>query len=145
SGGRAARNRRQERQKTLRPGECYGRSWEPSGLLTIRESAPGRIVGTDAIDLMLECQGNYCNHAFSLTFQSAKRDNQPIARPLFRARMNRHNLRRTLCVILVAFLLAPSFGLAQPQPAPSPSPAPSISGRSVTTPFGSGARTAMPV
>src|SRR5439155_21638521 len=65
-----------------------------------------------------------------------------FARPLFRARMNRHNLRRTLCVILVASLLAPSFGFGQPQPAPSPSPTPSSSGRSVTTPapLGGGTR-----
>src|SRR2546425_7320906 len=97
---------------------------------------------TDAIDLMLECQGNYCNHAFSLTLASAKRDNEPITTPLFRALMNRHNLRRTLCVVLVASLLAPSFGFGQPQPAPSPSPAPSTPGRSVTTPtpFGGGTR-----
>jgi len=56
--------------------------------------------------------------------------------------MNRHNLRRTLCVVLVASLLAPSFGFGQPQPAPSPSPAPSTPGRSVTTPtpFGGGTR-----
>ena len=46
--------------------------------------------------------------------------------------MNRHNLRRTLCVVLVASLLAPSFGFGQPQSAPSPGvPSP---GRSVTTP-----------
>src|SRR5438093_2510 len=91
---------------------------------------------------MLECQGNYCNHAFSLTLKSAKRDNEPIATPLFRARMYRHNLRRTLCVILVASLLAPSFGFGQRQPAPSPSPALSTLGRSVTTPtpLGGGTR-----
>src|SRR5439155_833833 len=104
-------------------------------------SAPRGIVGTDAIDPMLECQGNYCNHAFSLTLPSTKRDNETIATPLFRAWMNRHNLRRTLCVVLVASLLAPSFGFGQPQPAPSPSPAPSTLGRSVTTPTPFGAST----
>src|SRR2546429_3324935 len=100
---------------------------------------------TDAIDLMLECQGNYCNHAFSLTLASAKRDNEPITTRFFRALMSRNNRRRKLCVVLVAPLLAPSFGFGQPQPAPSPSPAPSTPGRSVTTPtpFG-GARIAMP-
>src|SRR5437773_2470640 len=105
-----------------------GAIWSPDGS-RVRLS---RNTGTDAIHLMLECQGNYCNHVFSLTLPSAKRDNETIATPVLRPWMNRHNLRRTLCVVLVASLLAPSFGFGQPQSAPSPGvPSP---GRSVTTP-----------
>src|SRR5438128_2353434 len=50
--------------------------------LPTRDAAPGRTCGPDAIGPTLKCQGNYCNHAFSLTLLSAKRDNKPIARPV---------------------------------------------------------------
>src|SRR5205814_9981147 len=51
-----------------------GAIWSPDGS-RVRLS---RNTGTDAIHLMLECQGNYCNHVFSLTLPSAKRDNETI-------------------------------------------------------------------
>src|SRR6266852_2090285 len=48
--------------------------------------------------------------------------------------MNRHDLRKALCVVLVASLLEPSFCLAQQPTTPAPSTAPSAPGRPVTAP-----------
>jgi protein involved in polysaccharide export with SLBB domain len=78
-----------------------------------------------------------------LTLSRAKRENELIAIPVFGAWMNRHILRKTLSVVLVASLLAPSFGSAQQQPTPAPVTAPSAPGRPVTasTPPAGGGRT----
>src|SRR2546426_2080797 len=52
--------------------------------------------------------------------------------------MNRHNLRKALCVVLVASLLEPSFCPAQQLTTPAPSTAPLAPGRPVTAPTTSG-------
>src|SRR5437667_451444 len=52
--------------------------------------------------------------------------------------MNRHNLRKALCVVLVASLLEPSFCLSQQPTTPAPSTAPLAPGRLVTAPTPSG-------
>src|SRR5256886_1337956 len=52
--------------------------------------------------------------------------------------MNRHNLRKALCVVLVASLLEPNFCLAQQPTTPAPSTAPLAPGRPVTAPTTSG-------
>src|SRR3989449_447840 len=52
--------------------------------------------------------------------------------------MNRHNLRKALCVVLVASLLEPSFCPAQQPTTPAPSTAPLAPGRPVTAPTTSG-------
>src|SRR5713226_4844862 len=89
-----------------------------------------------------ECQGNYCNHVFSLTLQSAKSDNDVIVNEVFRTHMIRHFLRRTFCVTLILSLLAPGLGATQ-QPAPVlPVPATSVPVRgSVPVPIPPGSRT----
>src|SRR5438093_13232175 len=52
--------------------------------------------------------------------------------------MNRHNLRKALCVVLVSSLLEPNFCLAQQPTTPAPSTAPLAPGRPVTAPTTSG-------
>src|SRR5256886_12978237 len=52
--------------------------------------------------------------------------------------MNRHNLRKALCVVLVASLLEPSFCPAQQLTSAAPSTAPLAPGRPVTAPTPSG-------
>src|SRR6185436_14388877 len=67
------------------------------------------------------CQGNYCqSYAIFLTPKFLKRDNAPNFYRYFLPPMKRGRLCRSLSLLLVVSLLAPSPGLAQPSPSVSP-------------------------